>query len=243
VRIFSQLAKSRRVWALLFVCGAGLTGFAAYRLYVLRPVIRSINAVGGICDFDHSSRLVPFFASWLAVDTDLQKICIELCAIPDPVRHHLHALPKLARFIVVRGTITDADLEALGNSAGLTEIWLAQCHFIDPDFGHISRLKNLRNLGLNASGITDRGLEPLSAIQSLEHLSIADSPISDAGLVHLARLPRLSSLELRGTEITDAGLTLLAGLKKLQTLDVTGTAPAGIAALKQALPGCTVIGP
>lgn len=70
----------------------------------------------------------------------------------------------------------------------------------------------------------------------------SSSRLTDADLVHLAALPHLQSLSLRGTGITDAGLEHLRGLSQLRrlSLDAGGVTEQGVAALRQALPNCTI---
>ncbi len=70
----------------------------------------------------------------------------------------------------------------------------------------------------------------------------SSSSLTDADLVHLAALPHLQSLSLRGTGITAAGLEHLRGLSQLRrlSLDAGGVTEQGVAALRQALPNCTI---
>ena len=74
-----------------------------------------------------------------------------------------------------------------------------------------------------------------------EWLYLFGPKVTDAGLVHLKGLTGLDVL-LVGPGITDAGLVhleVLTGLGKL-TLSHSKVTDAGLAKLKEALPGCTI---
>jgi hypothetical protein len=77
----------------------------------------------------------------------------------------------------------------------------------------------LRELSLERTLVTDAGLAHLAGLKSLRRLNLRGSPITDAGLLHLARLPGLQEIDLRETRVTAAE----------------------VAALRQALPGATII--
>jgi len=79
----------------------------------------------------------------------------------------------------------------------------------------------------------------MSELKQLRELDLSHSQVTDAGLKELASLQQLHTLRLRETNLTDAGLKHLAVLKQLKHLDVTGTqvTDRGFAELQKALPG------
>ncbi|MEZ6063414.1 MAG: DUF4259 domain-containing protein [Planctomycetaceae bacterium] len=80
--------------------------------------------------------------------------------------------------------------------------------------------QTLKELSIEGSGITDRGMEHVGQLKNLRDLEIRGPKVTDAGVAYLQSLPNLDSLSLRRTQITDAGLKFLANLKSLRSLSV-----------------------
>jgi hypothetical protein len=162
----------------------------------------------------------------------------------------------------------DAEVLALVRFSRLTQVSLAGCTGItDKALQGLSKLTSLEELDLTlCNQITDRGIFYLSLLPALRSLNL----ITDAGVTSLACLPKLKKLDLPEfaritdraiaklaenaasleelrlanlAELTDEGLTSLAKCKKLRTLSVEEcpkVTPAGISALKAALPSCLI---
>ncbi len=84
-------------------------------------------------------------------------------------------------------------------------------------------LTTLRELNLDKTQITDKGLVHLRGLSSLQNLSLCNTQITDAGLMHLKDLIQLKLLHLHETQVTDAGLLRLKKLTNLQRLDLGKT--------------------
>jgi hypothetical protein len=85
-------------------------------------------------------------------------------------------------------------------------------------FEPVSRLTGLQVLGLQGTGITDKGMECLRPLRSLRALEFCDEPfVGNQGLVVLKDLPSLEYLDLY-TGVTDAGLKHVAQVKSLRWL-------------------------
>ena len=99
------------------------------------------------------------------------------------------------------------------------------------------------SVSLDATQITDAGLEHVKHLTSLQILDLTGTQITDAGLVHLRGMTGLGALMLRDTQITDAGLEHLKGLTSLEGLSLNNTqiTDTGLAEIKAALPRCFVI--
>lgn len=69
--------------------------------------------------------------------------------------------------------------------------------------------KQLRDLILAGTDVTDAGLRDLEKLEPLERLDLSDTGVSDAGLLHLICLRNLKELNLRGTHVTDQGVQRL----------------------------------
>lgn len=105
-------------------------------------------------------------------------------------------------------------------------------------------LKDLEELHLEGSFLTDVGMAHLQEFKQLRELDLHKSLyITDKGLESLKYLPRLSKLELSYTRITDKGLEHLNALRGLKVLHLTGTrvTEEGLRVIKAGLPGCEVL--
>jgi hypothetical protein len=89
----------------------------------------------------------------------------------------------------------------------------------DADLAELCELRDLRVLGLDATGVSDAGLRRVAELRRLETLYLNDTGVGDAGLEELYPMKGLRLLDLRGTKTTDDG----------------------VARLRRALPGCAVV--
>ena len=90
----------------------------------------------------------------------------------------------------------------------------AIAHFQSKGMRNIARMKQLRELGIHCSNVTDDGLDKLLPLQQLQTLILHNGAnISDIGLETLARLKALQSLEITGLSdtcsVTHAGIAAL----------------------------------
>lgn len=99
-----------------------------------------------------------------------------------------------------------------------TTVRLNGKNFEDEQLRLLKGFKNLRELFLIDSRVTDAGLKDIGRLTTLTRLDLAGTPVGDAGLKEVARLTNLTHLSLKGTRITDAALAELSSLKNLQQL-------------------------
>ena len=85
-----------------------------------------------------------------------------------------------------------------------------------------SGLKNLKELDLANTAVTDAGLQHLKDAPGLEILNLTETKISDAGLEVFQHMPNLKELRLDNLNIHDDGLKFLGGLTKLRWLSLCG---------------------
>jgi internalin A len=168
-------------------------------------------------------------------------------AIPAAEFRHLAALPALRKATLweIDG-LDDSALAHIGKVATLRELELGDAAITSAGLKHLRGLRELTFLGLGwTKDVTDAGLPELAALPNLEVLVLSGTKVTDAGLAHLSKLSKLREVRL-GTlpQVTDAGLLKLKDFPALKLVVVnkkTGTTPAGIAAFKQARPGCEVV--
>jgi len=110
----------------------------------------------------------------------------------------------------------------------------------------VSARRELSLQPMRRDGFGDAELGRLAvdfACTNVTHLDLSYTHVTDAELARLAGLTSLEDLDLCDcTDVTDAGLAHIAWLKSLRKLDQSGTRAtrAGVAALKEKLPGCEV---
>ena len=107
----------------------------------------------------------------------------------------------------------------------------------------IADIASITSLSLNGLDKTDAMLSHVSKLRNLEQLNVRVSRITDKGLDPLVSLPRLRSLDLTQTRVTDDGLKLLAGSRSLRTLHValTQVTQKGIAEVRADRPDLEII--
>ncbi|HUG90688.1 MAG TPA: hypothetical protein VML55_07645 [Planctomycetaceae bacterium] len=142
----------------------------------------------------------------------------------DDLRHlaGLEQLTSVSIFVSEQDQANAFSGAGLGHLRGLPRLQtlrFTQVRRGDAVLLYASELPTLRNLAVDASHVTDAGLEPLQALQ-LESFSAYNNELTGAGLVHLRHMRELRSLDLRGNHIADAGLKHLATGVNLQSLDL-----------------------
>lgn len=125
---------------------------------------------------------------------------------------------------------TDKDLAPLADLRNLVKLHL---HSIAGDSTlDLIRSPALRDLALNGSKVTDKGLKKLAGFKKLAILELGNTGITDDGLKTVSSFPALMGLGLAETRVTDKGLR---ALEKMQITDInlsgTGAGDACIATL------------
>ena len=165
-------------------------------------------------------------------------------AISDAGTEVLLPLGELERLELSRTSITDSCLlEHIPRFAKLRDLGLESTQISDRGLLNLSKCAALERLVLNGCRISDEGAKHFAAVGSLEELQIALTDVGDETLKRLKSLKRLGILNLHGTRVTDAGLAQLQELASLRNVDVSGikVTAAGVAKLQAALPNCKIV--
>jgi internalin A len=94
----------------------------------------------------------------------------------------------------------------------------------DSDLHLLRAFKNLKELTLSATKVTDAGLKELRELKNLTSLELHDNrQITGAGLRELRELKSVTSLDVRRSPITDASCQALGELTNLTSLSLAGT--------------------
>ncbi|GAB0088306.1 F-box/LRR-repeat protein 14 [Sergentomyia squamirostris] len=161
--------------------------------------------------------------------TSLKSINLSFCvSVTDSGLKYLAKMPKLEE-LNLRACDNISDIGMAYLTDGGSTIFSLDVSFCDKigdqALIHISQgLFHLRSLSLNASGITDDGLDRIAkSLHDLETLNIGQcNRISDKGLKTLAdNLQNLKAIDLYGcTRLSAQGLELIMKLPKLETLNL-----------------------
>ncbi len=85
-----------------------------------------------------------------------------------------------------------------------TMVYSDQQGFTDSDLEHVSHLRDIKQLYLPGTSVTNQGLGNLTELHRLEELGLENTRITDAGLAKLGTLKCLRRLILTGTRVTDS---------------------------------------
>jgi hypothetical protein len=139
---------------------------------------------------------------------------------------------------MVVGASSGQDFEVVLNFKkikDLRELRLANSAVTDADLQGIKVMAGLKSLDLSNTAITGEGLKEVAQIESLESLNLAHTKIKDADLKNLKGLKGLKDLNLIGILVTDVGMKDLAAHKGLQKLSINSVmvTDAGMKELKE----------
>jgi hypothetical protein len=141
---------------------------------------------------------------------------------------NLDALPNLEE-LSLAGDFTDAGLRNLcalpSLQKNLLQLTLSRSKITDTGLKELTSLKHLRTLALGQTNVSDAGMKELATLASLQTLDLSGLPLTAAGLKDLAASPSLQVLIFEDNDaVNDAALVELVRLPKLQVLYLTHTA-------------------
>ncbi|HEY5311934.1 MAG TPA: SUMF1/EgtB/PvdO family nonheme iron enzyme, partial [Pirellulales bacterium] len=120
-------------------------------------------------------------------------------------------------------TLTDADLERLGELSDLKELKINGTPIGDAGLAHLAGLVHLRVLYLHSTKITNAGLKHLAGMHEMQRIYFSGArAVGDAGLTILEGMPELNSLSIADTSATDATLARISRLRLLHWLSISG---------------------
>ena len=180
--------------------------------------------------------LLESFSSDMDVDLDEDGVPIlqyeEYPPVPD-IPDRLSTLFKnshLKELQLSHGNLQDKLF--YGIVEGMPELTVLNLHsstgyFTDELLKHVAALKSLKQFGLLALQITDRGLQYISTSKSIEKLSlIGCENITDMGVFHVSKMPSLNLFLMetlsQGSGLTDQGLSYLSESTTITSLEVSG---------------------
>ncbi|KAF4044280.1 Leucine rich repeat [Phytophthora infestans] len=154
--------------------------------------------------------------------TKLQELELRKCRIMKRGFQFISRLKHLERLEVAETALTDSRLlEICNNAINLKALNVSNTEISDSGTTGLTKLKELRILGLDTSGITNRALANLSFLPQLERLDLFGANITDNGLMHLIPLHKLQELAICGGNIGDRGVGLISKLTSLTSLNLS----------------------
>lgn len=128
---------------------------------------------------------------------------------------------KLREIVLPEVRITGKALKDLGLMQSLQILDLYKDALDDSGIGYLQN-RNLKDLRIGKTGITNRAGAQLSNLTSLTKLYLSDNAFGDSGLAKIANLSHLTLLALGHTAVTDAGIKHLEHLP-IARLDLKDT--------------------
>jgi uncharacterized protein (TIGR02996 family) len=195
--------------------------------------------------YTDGARVTDHGAEALAELRQLSVLDLWSSAVTDAGLRAMAGLSRLQDLNLNSTAVTDEGLKVVGRFKRLVRLSLIATSVTDEGLRALAGLRHLEDLNLLAcAGVRGEGLAFLARLSRLEDLSLGRCRVGDASLKHLLGLKRLRWLNLEDTDVTDSGLRQLVGLRRLQAL-LLGRAgkrctQAGVAALREALPQCTI---
>ena len=119
--------------------------------------------------------------------------------------------------------ITDDTLKQVSKLNDLKSIGIFQSRVTGLGLKHLANLEEIEEVVFTGPRVTDVWLSNMPAWPKLRNVRLNDSKITDSGLHKLERYPTIRSLVLRHTAIGDSGLEVLEHLPVLTFLDLINT--------------------
>jgi hypothetical protein len=176
----------------------------------------------------------PGWAAGIAHLTRLSELICDWSELADEEFDRLTSLHRLVSLDVGNGPINAAQLGGLIDANPGLRFLKASGRAVADAVAAIARRRQMAQLKMARTGLTDHGLVQLSGLTRLTHLDLAECPVTDTGIDALADMADLQELDLKKTSISDAGAAgVLGRLTRLRVLRLghTGIGDASVAAL------------
>ena len=121
-----------------------------------------------------------------------------------------------------RSSVLDKHLKLISRFKDLENIGLTDTKITDAGVPFLASSKKLNTIYLNGTKITGSTLSAISRL-SLHTLWLDNNAIDDEGLRGICSLMSIVNLSLYSTNISDRSINCLSNLKNLESLDVSNT--------------------
>ncbi len=196
----------------------GLTSVALAQPATLEPTDDEQKVIDLIKKLDGKAEIDPRLPAAARVSAKFE-------SATDAALMSLKKSPQVGSVDVYDATrCTEKGLVALKELPNLRRLILSKSEMTAARVNAIGQCRELRDVRLPGSGLSDVEVAGLKKLTLLESLDVSDNPqFTDKGLAAIKTLDRLRALYLAKTGITDKGLIELKGLEGLRTLYVGST--------------------
>lgn len=147
---------------------------------------------------------------------ELKGICLYATGMSDEWLQELPNVQNIESLVIGGDKISDLGIEALiSHARNLRELGLPDTQVTDEVAATISQLEYLEVLDLSGTKITDRSLKELCRLKRLRVLNLAGTGVTDRGISYLVDHHTLQAMILDDTNVTDQGLLYLDTIKSL----------------------------
>jgi hypothetical protein len=157
----------------------------------------------------------------------------------------LRDLTALRTLYIGDNPVTDDIIQSIASLKDLEELDLSRTLVSDPGMEILAAGKcvHLHTLWINSTDVTSHGLSSVARLKSLEVLIADDTDVDDSGIEYLSSARRLRILTLSYTKISDRSLSTFSQFPNLESVDLRRTAITrrAVAAFSRAHPGIEII--
>ena len=155
-------------------------------------------------------------ASTAVLSTTTAKVVDLAVAIP-----LLKKLGKLESLVLNGTTVTDEQLQIVGELSSLGDLQLSDTPITDAGITHLTGLSNLTSIYVSNTKVTDASMSEFAKLSKLSTLGINGTQIT-GGFGALSALENLVLLVAGELTITDEELAKIANIPNLKRADLTG---------------------
>jgi hypothetical protein len=208
--------------------------------------LAGLAGLDGVFDLDlfwHVTGITTDGFACLAALPNLRSLGADGALSDDTAMAHFAAIPRLRRLRAQESAATDDGFEALARSRTLQFLWGRDCPNLGSrGFVALSRMPELRGLGVSCRNVDDAALATLPEFPSLQELTpigVTDDGFrhvgrcerlerltcmycrdtTDAATAHIVALPRVRYYYAGLTKITDRSLQLLGSMTPLEQIE------------------------
>lgn len=154
---------------------------------------------------------------------ELHDLRLYRCRITKAAWQEIQVL-KIKELYLCGSRLSKSDIKEISKLKGLRLLWLDDTGITDKEVSMLGSLTDLQNLRITKNKLTDKSLDTIKYFTKLKILSLGESDISDAGVRKIQHLTRMTSLNLGSTKITDQTLIEIQGMTELEELLLANTA-------------------
>ena len=222
------------------------------RLERQKRMVATIEKLGGSVRYDYQyipyagasynvsrMRVPQYWQSQLGIDFFHAVVDVKLSDTGEkpPLEEIARCLPRTTQLFVPGKYLDDESFKQIGKMKCLKSLYVYQARQVtDKGIAHLAGLKDMTNLHITSTKMTDKSFSVFGEMESLSVLFLYGNYITDEGIQQLSPLKALVRLNVCGKQadpdanretvtnpITDSSLAIFSGLPSLTMLEVRDT--------------------